>query len=202
MLRVGVTGGIGAGKSTVASLLGARGAVVLDADAFARDAVAPGTPGLASVVQRFGAGVLDADGSLDRRRLGEIVFADDAARRDLEAIVHPDVARRMAEGIRRHEAGDRIVVIDSPLLLESGRRDVVDVLVVVVAPEDARVERVVRAQGISPAEVRARMATQMPAEQAATEADAVVPNDGSREQLEHAVDVLWSELRSRADAGI
>jgi dephospho-CoA kinase len=201
MLVVGVTGGIGSGKSTVASLLAARGAAVLDADALARDAVAPGTPGLASVVQRFGIGVLDARGSLDRARLGDIVFADAAARRDLEAIVHPEVARRMAEGIRRHERTDRIVVIDSALLLESGRRDVVDVLVVVAAPEHIRVERVVRERDISPADVRARIAAQIPADRAAAEADVLVRNDGSLEQLERAVDGLWSELRTRAGAG-
>jgi dephospho-CoA kinase len=197
MLVVGVTGGIGSGKSTVASLLAARGAVVLDADALAREAIDVGTPGLASVVDRFGRDILDASGGVDRRRLAEIVFADDGARRDLEAIVHPEVARRIAEGVAEHAGGDRIVVVDSPLLLEAGRRDAVQVLVVVTAPEDVRVERVVRERGMAPAEVRARIEAQMPADRQVAHADIVVRNDGSIDDLRRDLDGLWSELRAR-----
>ena len=201
MLLVGLTGGIGAGKSTVGRMLAARGAVVVDADDLARRAVEPGTPGHARVVERFGERVLAPDGSIDRRALAGIVFADRAARRDLEAIVHPEVARMFAEEAARHRGTDRVVVYVAPLLVETGHADAFDVLVVVSAPEEQQVERLVRDRGMTPEEVRARIAAQLPGAEKVRRADVVVDNAGSLEELERRVDALWRDLRARAAGG-
>ncbi len=201
MLLVGLTGGIGAGKSTVGRMLAARGAVVVDADELARQAVEPGTPGHARVVERFGERVLAPDGSIDRRALAGIVFADRAARRDLEAIVHPEVARMFAEEAARHRGTDRVVVYVAPLLVETGHADAFDVLVVVSAPEEQQVERLVRDRGMTPEEVRARIAAQLPGAEKVRRADVVVDNAGSLEELERRVDALWRDLRARAAGG-
>ncbi len=200
MLLVGLTGGIGTGKSTVARMLARRGAVVVDADDLARRAVAPGTPGHARVVARFGRGILGPDGAIDRKRLADVVFSDPAARRDLEAIVHPEVARMFAEEAARHRGTDRIVVYVAPLLVEAGRADEFDVLVVVTAPEEAQVERLVRGRGMTEGEVRARIAAQLPQEEKAARADVVLDNGGSIEELERQVEELWRALRARAGA--
>lgn len=200
MLLVGLTGGIGTGKSTVARMLARRGAVVVDADDLARRAVAPGTAGHAEVVARFGRGVLGPDGAIDRKRLADVVFSDPAARRDLEAIVHPEVARMFAEEAARHRGTDRIVVYVAPLLIEAGRADGFDVLVVVTAPEETRVERLVRGRGMTEEEVRARIAAQLPQEEKAARADVVLDNGGSIEELERQVEELWRALRARAGA--
>lgn len=198
MLLVGLTGGIGSGKSVVARMLAARGAVILDADAFARDAVAAGTPGFEAVVRRFGTAVVGDDGELDRTRLAAAAFADDAARRDLEAIVHPIVRRRIAEAVREHAGTDRVVVLESPLLLEAGRADAVEVLVVVDAPEATRIRRLVSERGMTEEQVRARMAAQLPSEDKVRLADVVIDNDGTIDRLEQRVDRLWRDLRARA----
>ncbi len=197
MLLVGLTGGIGSGKSTVARMLAARGAVVLDADVLAREAVEPGTSGFDAVVARFGDDVLGPDGSLDRHALASIVFADDVARVDLEAIVHPAVRRAIAAAVAAHADTDDVVVVDSPLLIETGAHEGFPVVVVVAAAADARVARLVE-RGMAEADVRARMAAQMPLEEKVAIADVVVDNDGTEADLEARVDRLWSDLRARA----
>ena len=200
MLLVGLTGGIGSGKSTVARMLAARGAVVLDADAFARDAVAAGTPGFRAVVERFGAEVVGPQGELDRGALASIVFADDEARRDLEAIVHPEVRRRLLRGIEAHADADDILVIDSPLLVEAGQGGSVQLLVVVTAPEEAQLDRLATGRGMSERDVRARMAAQMPLEEKAAKADVVLDNGGDLLDLERQVERLWRDLETRVRA--
>ena len=200
MLLVGLTGGIGSGKSTVARMLAARGAVVLDADAFARDAVAAGTPGFRAVVERFGREIVGPEGELDRGRLAAIVFADDEARRDLEAIVHPEVRRRLLRSIEAHTDADDILVIDSPLLVEAGQGGSVQLLVVVTAPEEAQLERLATGRGMSERDVRARMAAQMPLEEKAAKADVVLDNAGDLKDLERQVERLWRDLEARVRA--
>lgn len=198
MLLVGLTGGIGSGKSTVARMLAARGAVVLDADAFARDAVAAGTPGFRAVVERFGGEVVDPDGELDRRGLAAIVFADDEARRDLEAIVHPEVRRLFAEGCKAYGDTDRVVVFSAPLLVETGMHTAFEVLVLVSTSVETQIERLLRGRGMSEEQVRARIDAQAPLDEKAAIADVIVDNEGDLEELELQVDRLWDELRTRA----
>ena len=197
MLLVGLTGGIGSGKSTVARMLADRGAVVLDADVLAREALEPGTAGFDAVLARFGDAVRSPDGALDRARLAEIVFADDAARHDLEAIVHPQVRLRIGETVAAHAESDAVVVVDSPLLIETGGHESFPVVVVVTAPEEARIARV-RARGMTESDARARMAAQMPLEEKAAYADVLVDNGGSETELEAQIDRLWADLHERA----
>ena len=199
-LQVGLTGGIGSGKSEVTRLLAARGAVVVDSDVLAREAVAPGTPGLAAVVDEFGAGVLAPDGSLDRPALGRLVFADPARRAALEAIVHPDVRRRSAEIARAAPPG-AVVVHDVPLLVEKDLQQYYDLVVVVDVDEDTQVRRLVGQRGMSEADARARVAAQASRERRLEAADLVVANDGDLEALQHRVADLWEELARRAAEG-
>jgi dephospho-CoA kinase len=191
MLRVGLSGGIGSGKSTVARALARRGAIVIDADAIAREVVEPGQPGLAAVVERFGPDVLDAEGRLDRPKLAALVFDDPAARADLNAIVHPRVALETA---RRTAAAppDAIVVIDVPLLVEAARSGY-DVVVIVEAPESVRLERLI-ARGMSPDDARRRMAAQASDADRRKVADVVLDNSGSEADLEPQIDALWAQL--------
>jgi dephospho-CoA kinase len=200
MLLVGLTGGIGSGKSTVSRLLAEHGAVVLDADAFAREAVGTGTEGLDRVVQRFGSDVLGPDGELDRSKLAAIVFADEGARRDLESIVHPFVRQAIADGITENASSDRVVVLVNPLLIEMGTHRDCDVVIVVSAEPDTQVARSV-ASGMDEADVRARMAAQLPLDERARHADVVLDNEGTIEELARRVDELWPELAARAAAG-
>ena len=197
MLLVGLTGGIGSGKSTVARLLEERGAVILDADVFARDAVRAGTEGFAAVVRRFGDEIVAPDGELDRSQLASIVFADPAALADLEAIVHPEVRRMIADGIQDHLDGDRIVVLVNPLLIEMGTHRDCDVVVVVSASPDTQVARSV-ARGMDEADVRARIAAQLPIDDRARMADVLLDNEGTLEELAAEVEVLWRDLAARA----
>jgi len=197
VLLVGLTGGIGSGKSTVAGMLARRGAVVLDADRLARESVAPGTSGFESVVARFGDAVIADDGALERAALAEIVFADDESRAALEAIVHPEVRRRIAETVAAHADTDDVVVVDSPLLIETGAHEGFAVLVVVTASIAGRVARLT-ARGMSERDVHARIAAQMPQEEKAELADVVLDNDGSKSDLEGQVDRLWADLSERA----
>jgi dephospho-CoA kinase len=197
VLLVGLTGGIGSGKSTVARMLASRGAVVIDADALAREAVEPGTAGFEAVVGRFGDGMVAPDGSLDREALASIVFADDAARTDLEAIVHPEVRRRIAETVTRHAEPGEVVVVDSPLLIETGAHEGFPLVIVVTASVEARIARLA-ARGMSHADVRARMHAQMPLQEKAARADVVLDNEGTEADLERQVDRLWADLRERA----
>lgn len=202
MLLVGLTGGIGSGKSTVARMLEERGAVVFDADVLAREAVAPGTPGHDAVVERFGANVLAPGGELDREALAAIVFADPSARRDLEAIVHPEVRRLFAEGCDAYRQTDRVVVFSAPLLVETGMHSAFEVLVVVSVAVETQVERLLRDRGMSEEQVRARIAAQAPLEEKAAVADVLVDNEGDLEDLERQVRRLWEDLRSRAAAAV
>lgn len=198
MLLVGLTGGIGSGKSTVARMLEEHGAVVFDADALARKAVEPGTPGHDAVIERFGAVVLAPGGGLDREALASIVFADRAARRDLEAIVHPEVRRLFAEGTEAYHDTDRVVVFSAPLLVETGMHTAFDVLVVVSAEPRTQVERLMRDRGMSEDAIRARIEAQAPPEAKAEVADVLVRNDGTVDELAHKVERLWSTLTDRA----
>lgn len=200
MLLVGLTGGIGSGKSTVARMLEERGAVVFDADVLARSVVEPGTPGHAAVTERFGANVLAPGGELDREALASIVFADPAARRDLEAIVHPEVLRLFAEGSEAYRETDRVVVFSAPLLVETGMHTAFDVLVVVSATTATQVERLMRERGMSEAAILARIDAQAPLEDKAEVADFLVDNEGALDELEQQIDRLWSDLSARVVA--
>ena len=197
MLKVGLTGGIGAGKSEVSRLLASYGAVVVDADLIAREVVAPGTAGLAAVVAEFGPEVLLPDGALDRPRLGGIVFADPARLAALNAIVHPLVGRRSAELEAEAGPGD-VVLHDVPLLAENGLAGLYDLVVVVDAADGTRLDRLVRLRGMAESEARARMAAQSSREERLAVADIVIDNSGSREDLDRRVDEVWGELRARA----
>jgi dephospho-CoA kinase len=191
MLRVGLSGGIGSGKSTVARGLARRGAIVIDADVIAREVVEPGQRGLAAVVGRFGEGVLMADGRLDRPALAALVFEDAAARADLNAIVHPLVA---AETARRTAAApaDSVVVMDVPLLVEAAKSGY-DVVVIVEAAEAVRIERLV-GRGMPAEDARKRMAAQASDQDRRKVADVVLDNSGSEEDLEAQLDSLWAQL--------
>ena len=179
MIVVGLTGGIGSGKSTVSALLAAKGAVILDADAITRELQQPGTPVFDAIVERFGPGVVASDGTLDRPALAAIVFNDPDARKELEAIVHPAVGVRMMERLQEVAGTDAVVVYDVPLLVESGRRGYAGVIVVDVDPEIA-VERLVTQRGMSEADARARIANQASREDRLAVADQVVDNSGTR----------------------
>ncbi|MFI9718847.1 dephospho-CoA kinase [Streptomyces sp. NPDC052396] len=197
MVKVGLTGGIGSGKSEVSRLLAARGAVIVDADRIAREVVQPGTPGLAAVVAEFGPEVLAADGTLDRPRLGAIVFADEERLGALNAIVHPLVRARSLE--LEGEAGPGAVVVhDVPLLAENGLAPLYDLVVVVDAGEQTRLDRLVRLRGMTEDEARARMAAQATREDRLAVADLVIDNNGPLAALEARVDEVWRELRGRA----
>jgi len=198
VLRVGLTGGIGAGKGEVARRLAAYGALVIDADQVAREVVAPGTPGLDEVVAAFGPGVLRPDGSLDRALLGEIVFSDPALRGKLNAIVHPRVGERMRE-IEETAGEQDVVVHEIPLLAENGLAGAFDVVVVVDAPPAVQVERLVSIRGLTESHALARMSAQATQEERLAVATMVVDNSGSLEDLDERVAALWAELSRRAE---
>ena len=200
MLLVGLTGGIGAGKSTVGRLLSERGAVVIDADSIVRELQRPDTDVFRAIIERFGPHVVAADGSLDRERLADLVFRDDDARSALNAIVHPAVYAVMADRIAALKDGEQVVVLDIPLLAESGGGEGMDVVVVVEADQDARVARVVAERGLDPEDVRARMAVQASPEQREALADVVIKNNGTDEDLRAQVNALWEQLRARRGA--
>jgi dephospho-CoA kinase len=200
VLLVGLTGGIGSGKSTVARMLEERGAVVFDADLLAREAVEPGTPGHAAVIERFGADVLAPGGALDREALASIVFAEPSARRDLEQIVHPEVRRLFADGSEAYRDTDRIVVFSAPLLVETGMHTAFEILVVVSASVATQIERLMRQRGMSEAAIRARIDAQAPLEDKAAVADFLVDNGGTIAELENQVERLWHDLSARAVA--
>lgn len=196
-MRVGLTGGIASGKSTVSAILRELGAVVIDADQLAREVVAKGTPGLAEVVAAFGPDVLTEDGHLDRPKMGGIVFNDEGLRRKLEAIVHPRVFELYAALEASAPAGG-IVVHDIPLLVESGRAEEFDAVVVVDVPEEVQVERMVRDRGMSEEDARARIAAQASREERRAVATYVIDNTGTREDLRHQVTEVFAELRNAA----
>jgi dephospho-CoA kinase len=194
-MLVGLTGGIGSGKSLVAELLAEHGATIIDADVLAREVVAPGTPGLAAVRERFGAGVLRSDGSLDRVALGRIVFGDPLARRDLEAIIHPAVRVRAAALTALAPEG-AVVVQVIPLLVETGQQGKFDQVVVVDVDPEVQLSRIVRRDGLSEAEAQARLRAQASREARLAAAHVVLRNNGTRDDLAAAVDRLWAEWES------
>jgi len=198
MRRIGLTGGIGSGKSTVAARLAELGAVVIDADQIAREVVAVGTPGLAAVVGRFGPDVLLPDGSLDRPKLGTLVFGDEQALADLNAIVHPLVGQRSAE-LMAAAGPDAVVVYDVPLLVENDLAGGFDAVLVVEAPLQTRLERLA-GRGMDADTARARIARQATDEQRRAVATVVLDNAGSRSELVTAVDAAWGRLRG-SDGG-
>ncbi|MBY8342768.1 dephospho-CoA kinase [Streptomyces spinosirectus] len=197
MVKVGLTGGIGAGKSEVSRLLVACGAVLIDADRIAREVVEPGTPGLAAVVEAFGEEVLAADGSLDRPKLGSIVFADADKLALLNSIVHPLVGARSRE-LEEAAAEDAVVVHDVPLLTENGLAGLYDLVIVVDASPETQLDRLVRLRGMTEEDARARMAAQATREQRRRIADVVIDNDVPLADLERRVKDVWAELVRRA----
>lgn len=199
MLTVGLTGGIGAGKSEVSRLLVECGAVLIDADRIAREVVEPGTPGLAAVVEAFGEEVLTADGSLDRPKLGSVVFADAGKLAVLNSIVHPLVGARSRE-LEKAAAEDAVVVHDVPLLTENGLAPLYDLVIVVDASPETQLGRLVGRRGMTEEDARARMAAQATREQRRAIADIVIDNDVPLGELERRVKDVWSELVRRGRA--
>jgi len=196
VLKVGLTGGIGSGKSEVSKRLAAGGAVVIDADKIAREVVEPGTPGLAEIVEAFGEGVLRPDGTLDRERLGSIVFADTGKLKILNGIVHPKVGARVGE-LQQAAPEDAIVVYDVPLLAENNLAGFYDVVIVVDASDEIRLERLRKFRDMPESEARARLAAQASREDRLKIADIVIDNEGSLDALDARVAEVWAGLQSR-----
>ena len=196
MLRVGLTGGIGAGKSEVSKRLAAQGAIIIDADLIAREVVAPGTSGLAEIIALFGPAVLGPDGALDRTALGEIVFADQEKLARLNAIVHPRVGKRMRE-LEDSAGPASIVVHDVPLIAENDLASTYDLVIVVDVPPRLQLDRLVRLRGLSREQAQSRMAAQAARDQRLSIAGIVVDNSSSLAELDRQVGDLWAELRRR-----
>lgn len=196
MLLVGLTGGIGSGKSTVSALLAERGAVIVDADAITRELQEPGQPVLEAMVERFGEGILQPDGRLDRQAMAELVFGDRAALADLQAIVWPAVGAETNRRVEAERGTDRVVVLDIPLLVESGGRELAAVIVVDVDPEVA-VRRLVSDRDMAEADVRARMASQADRQDRLAKADIVIDNSGTHDDLRRRVDEVWAWLQEQ-----
>jgi dephospho-CoA kinase len=202
MIKVGLTGGIATGKSYVVRRLRDFGVPVVDADVLAHEAVARGTPGLAAVVERFGADVLSVDGDLDRQRLGEVVFRDDAARRDLENIIHPVVRRGIAEFFDHLPPNTRVAVADIPLLYETHRERHFDRVVVIACAPDTQIARLIARDTLSREAAERRVAAQLPIEEKVRRADFVIRTDGTHaetdEQIARFLDTLGAANSSRA----
>lgn len=192
MLRLGLTGGIGSGKSTVARMLADRGAVIIDADAISRELVEPGEPALDRLVEEFGTGILREDGSLNRGALARVAFEDAAAAARLNQIMHPAIReeseRRIADAVRR---GATVIVYDMPLLVETGQQEVVDRVIVVDVPEAVQIQRAVGSRGLDEADVRRRIALQASREERLGCADGVIDNSGDVAETERQVEALW-----------
>lgn len=197
MVRVGLTGGIASGKSLVADELAARGAVIIDADLLAREVVEPGTPGLTAIVERFGAEVT-TDGRLDRAALARIVFSDDSARRDLEAIVHPAVRRRAAE-LEAEAPSDAVVVHVIPLLVETGQQDAFDVVLVVDVDRETQLRRLRERDRVTTAEAAARLAAQASRDQRLAASDVVIDNSADVTELRKQIEEIWLNLTALAN---
>ncbi|MEM9516107.1 MAG: dephospho-CoA kinase [Actinomycetota bacterium] len=193
MIVVGLTGGIGAGKSTVSTMLAARGAVIVDADQIARDLQGPGSPVLAKMAERFGAHIIRDDGSLDRGAVAEIVFNDKAALDDLNGIVHPAMQAEISAQIDAHRESDRLVVLDFPLLAENPRKGLAATIVVDI-PVDVAVERLVEQRAMDEDDARARVNSQISRDERLATATHVLDNSGDRAALESQIDSLWAEL--------
>jgi dephospho-CoA kinase len=195
MLLVGLTGGIGVGKSTVAAMFAARGAAVVDADRISRRLQEPGEPCYGTIVEAFGRDILDSTGRIDRRRLGEMVFADPARRTALEAIMHPAIWTACEAEIRAAAAAGRAVcVVEAALILETGQRSRFQRMVVVTAPTDVQVERLAQARGLTEAEARQRLAAQWPNADKARQADHVIDNGGDLAATEQQVSQVYAAL--------
>lgn len=190
--RIGLTGGMGSGKSSVAALLAEHGALVVDADAISRQIVAPGSLGLAQLVERFGDQILRSDGSLDRTILGSLAFADDESRRNLEGITHPLIAARTSE-LMAAAAPGQVIVHDIPLLVELQRQDDYDLVVVVDAPLEKRLERLMQHRGIPRDVAMSRINAQATQQQRRAIADVWIDNAGSEADLRATVDALWEQ---------
>jgi dephospho-CoA kinase len=203
MIHVGVTGGIGSGKSTVAKMLGGLGAVVLDADQIVRELMGPGGEGAAQVKEAFGDAYLAADGSTDRKALAALIFADQASRKRLESLIHPLVIalrRKKLDAVRLKEGKDAVVVSEASLIFEAGTRGEFDYVILVTAPEEIRKQRLLSA-GWDPGEVDRRMASQWPDSAKAPLADWIVDNGGRSEETQRQVQSLWPALKEKARAG-
>lgn len=198
-MRVGLTGGIASGKSTVSAILRELGAIVIDGDLLAREVVAKGTPGLDSVIAEFGPDLLTPEGELDRPRMGTLVFGDEQARRRLEAIVHPLVFERIVE-LEASATPDDLVVHDIPLLAESGRADTFDAVVVIDVPEEVQIQRMVTDRGWTEPEARARIAAQATRQERNALATHLIENTGTRDELRARVEAVFTALSSAADA--
>lgn len=193
--RVGLTGGIGSGKSAVSALLADLGATIIDADRLAREAVAPGSPALAEIAAEFGDEVIGADGALDRPAMARVVFSDPTARQRLEAIIHPRVRAQAAEieAAARAADGSAVIVHDVPLLVETGQADAFDIVLVVDVPIDVQVERLVSARGMDETEARSRIAAQADRDTRLAAADVVIDNSGTLDDLARRVGQVWQE---------
>ncbi|SES77823.1 dephospho-CoA kinase [Nonomuraea wenchangensis] len=200
MLKIGLTGGIGSGKSEVSRRLAAHGAVVIDADKIAREVVEPGTAGLARVVAAFGEEVLRPDGALDREKLGSIVFADSQKLAVLNGIVHPLVGERVAQ-LQADAPGDAVVVYDVPLLAENKLAPMHDVVIVVDAADEVRIRRLAEHRGMAETDAKARIAAQASREDRLAVADVVIANEGSLEELDARVAEVWTDLLRRGARG-
>jgi dephospho-CoA kinase len=203
MFVVGLTGGIGSGKSTVSALLATKGAVIVDADAITRELQEPGTPVFAAMVERFGPGIVGPDGALDRAAVADIVFNDPEALADLNGIVHPAVGAEIARRMAELAGTDEVVVLDVPLLVEASadRRYPVDVLLVVDVDPEVAIRRLVDQRGMREADARARLARQASREQRLAQADLVIHNDGSLAELQAQVDDIWQTVVAGASVG-
>lgn len=200
-LVVGLTGGMGSGKSTVARMLVERGAHVIDADQVAREVVAPGEPALEELRRRFGDDVIGEDGTLDRAALAAVAFADEEQRQALNAITHPRIAERIVERVRSFSAPPGqpdLIVLDHPLLVETGQAAAMEAVVVVLAPVDVRVQRLAAGRGIDPDDARARIASQADDDQRRAVATHVIDNSGDLARLEAQVERVWADLVQRA----
>jgi len=196
MVRAALTGGIATGKSFCLMAFAALGAATVDADLLAREAVAPGTPGLARVIERFGPAILRADGSLDRAALGRLIFADRAARADLEAIIHPDVYRRIGEWSANLPAGTRVSIADIPLLFETGHHHQFERIIVCACDPAEQVRRIMARDDLPAAEARERLAAQWPIEEKVARADYVIRTDGTFAETEQQVREVFGRLNA------
>ncbi|HET9265920.1 MAG TPA: dephospho-CoA kinase [Vicinamibacterales bacterium] len=196
MVRAALTGGIATGKTTCLAIFEALGAATVDADVLAREAVAPGTPGLAQVIQRFGQQVLNPDGSLDRAALGRVIFADRTARADLEAIIHPEVYRRVGEWLANLSSGTRVAIADIPLLFETGHQHEFDRVIVCACDGAEQLRRITARDGLSVEEARARLAAQWPIEEKVARADYVIRTDGPFAETERQVRRAYEMLNA------